>query len=138
VTDFRIGIVVNGATSGLARHQHLRALLEIKSEGGLPLRNGDRLFPDPILVGRNRTSLRALADETGIERWTTDLEAALKAADDTIFFDVAIPGARFDNVCKAIAAGKHMARSTAPWRSRSTPTRRALKCPSSAAASSAT
>jgi predicted dehydrogenase len=108
VTDLRIGIIVNGATSGLARHQHLRALLEIKSEGGLPLRNGDRLIPDPILVGRNRTSLRALADETGIERWTTDLEAALKAADDTIFFDVAISGARFDNVCKAIAAGKHI------------------------------
>jgi predicted dehydrogenase len=108
VVDRRLGIIINGATSGLARHQHLRALLAMRAEGGLPLQNGDRVLPDPILVGRNSVTLRALSDAIGVERWTTDLDAALGAPDDTVFFDVAATGARFDSVCRAISAGKHI------------------------------
>lgn len=108
MTERRVGIIVNGATSGLARHQHLRALLAFRSEGGLPLRNGDRLIPDTILVGRNGVKLSALAKELDISRWTVDLDAALHSTDDTIFFDVSATAGRFENVCRAIAAGKHV------------------------------
>lgn len=44
-------------------------------------------MPDPILTGRNADKLRSLAEKNGIERHTTDLDAALANPDDTIFFD---------------------------------------------------
>ena len=46
-------------------------------------------MPDPILVGRNEAKLAELAKAHGITRWTTDLDAALKNKDDTLFFDAA-------------------------------------------------
>jgi predicted dehydrogenase len=106
MAERRLGIIVNGATGGLATHQHLRALLTLRREGGLPLANGDRVMPDPILVGRNAAKLQALAAASGIARWTTDLDAALGASADTEFFDAATTGARYDVVRRAIAAGK--------------------------------
>jgi hypothetical protein len=36
-----IGIVIDGATGRLGTTQHLRALLAMRGEGGLPLGNGD-------------------------------------------------------------------------------------------------
>ncbi len=104
----RVGIIVNGATSGLARNQHLRALLAIRAEGGLPLVNGERIMPDLILVARNPDTLRCLAEANGVARWTTDLDAALASPRDTIFFDVAATGPRFDAVRRALSAGKHV------------------------------
>ena len=44
-----IGVVIEGATGRLGTTQHLKALLAIRSEGGLPLKNGDRLVPEPVL-----------------------------------------------------------------------------------------
>ena len=44
-------------------------------------------MPDPILVGRNAEKVAALAKAHGIERWTTDLDAALANPNDTIYFD---------------------------------------------------
>ena len=108
MTDIRIGIVLNGATSGLSRRQHLRALTAIRAEGGLPVNSTDRIIPDLILVGRNAEALRALAENNGNLRWTTDLDAALASKEDSIFFDVAATGARFDAVSRAIDAGKHI------------------------------
>ena len=58
----RIGIVIDGATGRLGTTQHLRALLAIRGEGGLPLANGDRLMPEPVLLGRNPEKLAALAE----------------------------------------------------------------------------
>jgi len=46
-----IGIVIDGATGRLGTTQHLRALLAMRGEGGLPLGNGDRLMPEPVLLG---------------------------------------------------------------------------------------
>jgi predicted dehydrogenase len=80
----------------------------MRAEGGVALKSGDRLIPDPVLVGRSPEKLRDLAAEIGVERWTTDLDAALKSAEDTIFFDVAATGCRFGAVHRAIAAGKHI------------------------------
>lgn len=105
----RIGIIMNGVTGRMGMNQHLiRSIVEIRKQGGVALSNGDRLMPDPILVGRNRDKIAALARAHGIERYTTDLEGALRNPDDTIFFDAATTQARPGLLKQAIAAGKHV------------------------------
>ena len=43
-------------------NQHLvRSILAIRDQGGVALPNGDRVMPDPILVGRNAEKVAALA-----------------------------------------------------------------------------
>jgi len=105
--DRRIGVIINGATGRMGATQHLAHLLALAREGGLPLRNGDRLIPDPLLVGRNAGPLAALAGAHGGLRWTTDLAAAVAGADE-IFMDCAATGDRPARVRRAIAAGKHV------------------------------
>src|SRR5204862_1091709 len=61
-----------------------------------------------ILVGRNAENIAALGNEDGIARATTDLGAALKNPNDTIFFDAATTQMRADLVTQAINAGKHI------------------------------
>ncbi|TMJ64757.1 MAG: gfo/Idh/MocA family oxidoreductase, partial [Alphaproteobacteria bacterium] len=51
MADHRIGVIINGATGRMGTTQHMANLLAIAAEGGLPLRNGDRLVPDLMLVG---------------------------------------------------------------------------------------
>ncbi len=102
-----IGIIINGATGRMGATQHLKGLLAIRAEGGLPLRNGDRLMPDPLLVGRDAGRIKALAQENGGLRWTTDVDAAI-AGSDQVFMDCAATGGRAALVRKAIAAGKHI------------------------------
>jgi predicted dehydrogenase len=105
----RIGIILHGATGRMGTNQHLRrALLAFRDEGGLALANGDRLVPDPVLVGRDPGKLSALASALKVERWSTDLDAALSDRDDTIFFDCAATGSRPALAKRAIAAGKHI------------------------------
>ena len=58
----RLGIVMNGVTGRMGTNQHLvRSIVAIRAEGGVALSNGDRVMPDPILVGRNKEKLSALA-----------------------------------------------------------------------------
>ncbi|MFC7398336.1 Gfo/Idh/MocA family protein [Chelatococcus sp. GCM10030263] len=108
MTTHRIGIIMHGATGALARQQHVASLVAIRKEGGLLLPSGLRLMPDPIFVGRSAERLTELADQTGIARWTTDLDAALGDADDAVFFDAATTSLRYDVLRKAITAGKHI------------------------------
>ena len=104
-----VGIIMNGVTGRMGTNQHLiRSILAIRAEGGVRLANGDRLMPDPILVGRNAEKVSALAKAHGVERWTTDLDAALANRADTIFFDAATTQMRPALLQKAIAAGKHV------------------------------
>lgn len=103
----RIGIIINGATGRMGTTQHMAHLLAIAGEGGLPLRNGDRLVPELLLVGRDAGRLRALAAAHGNQRWTTSLDEAL-AGPDSIFMDCAATGGRPERVRRAIAAGKHI------------------------------
>ena len=59
-------IAMEGVTGRLGTNQHLiRSILAIRKEGGLPLRNGDRLMPEPVLLGRNPEKLAALAAAHG-------------------------------------------------------------------------
>jgi predicted dehydrogenase len=102
-----IGIVMNGVTGRMGTNQHLiRSLLAIRKEGGLRLKNGDRLVPEPVLVGRNAEKLRGLAEAHGLRRFTTDLDAALADPANRIYFDAQTTDRRAEGVRKAIAAGK--------------------------------
>ena len=105
--DRRIGVIVNGATGRMGTTQHMANLLAIAAEGGLKLRNGDRLVPDLLLVGRDVDRLSALATAHSGLRWTTNLAEALAGSDD-IFMDCAATGDRPARVRQAIAAGKHI------------------------------
>jgi predicted dehydrogenase len=105
----RIGIIMNGVTGRMGKNQHLiRSILALRNQGGLLLPDGERLLPEPVLLGRNAKKIEALAKELGVERWTTDLDAALSNPEDSIYFDSVLTQQRSENIKKAIAAGKHI------------------------------
>ncbi len=105
----RLGVIMNGVTGRMGTNQHLiRSILAIRADGGVALANGDRVMPDPILVGRNADKLAALAGAHGVERWTTDLEVALAGEDDAVFFDAGTTQMRPGLLERAISAGKHV------------------------------
>jgi len=107
MTHHRLGIIMNGVTGRMGTNQHLvRSIVAIRAQGGVALGNGDRVMPDPILVGRNEEKLAQLAAAHGIARWTTKLDAALRNPEDTLFFDAATTKLRAKLLHKAIAAGK--------------------------------
>ncbi len=103
----RIGIIMNGITGRMGYRQHLlRSILAIRDQGGLELADGSRLQVDPILVGRNLERVKEIAERHGVDRYTTDLDAALANPDDTIYFDAQLTTVREESILKAIAAGK--------------------------------
>jgi predicted dehydrogenase len=105
----RIGIIMNGVTGRMGTNQHLiRSVLALRQEGGLRLADGRRVLPEPILVGRNRDKLEQLARAYGIERFTTDLDAALADKGASVYFDAVTTDLRQENLEKAIAARKHI------------------------------
>jgi len=109
MAQHRLGLIMNGVTGRMGMNQHLiRSIAAIRAQGGVALKNGDRVMPDPILVGRNSEKLAALAKAHGLTRFTTDLDAALKSPDDTVFFDAATTQLRAQLLRKAMAAGKHI------------------------------
>ena len=100
-------MIMNGVTGRMGTNQHLvRSIVAIRAQGGVALGNGDRVMPDPILVGRNEEKLAQLAAAHGIARWTTKLDAALRNPEDTLFFDAATTKLRAKLLHKAVAAGK--------------------------------
>src|SRR5258708_4403894 len=103
-----IGIVIDGATGRLGTTQHLRALLAIRDEGGLALGNGDRLMPQPVLLGRAPERLAALAERSGGLEWSTDRDAALADPAVELYFDASATGGRPERARAAFAAGKHV------------------------------
>jgi predicted dehydrogenase len=103
-----IRVVIDGATGRLGTTQHLKALLAIRAEGGLPLKNGDRLMPEPVLLGRNAEKLAALATASGGLAWSTDGDACLADKTVDIYFDATATGGRPERLSTAIAAGKHV------------------------------
>lgn len=109
MTRRSIGIIVNGVTGRMGYRQHLvRSLLAIREQGGLPLGDGTRIWPEPILVGRDETRLRAVAERHGLTDWTTDLAAALARDDAEIYFDAQVTQQREKAIRQAIEAGKHI------------------------------
>ncbi|WP_316976221.1 Gfo/Idh/MocA family protein [Shumkonia mesophila] len=109
MAEKRLGVIMNGVTGRMGTNQHLvRSVLEINKEGGVVLKDGTRVVLDPILVGRNADKVSRLAKAHGVERWTTDLDAALADKKDELFFDAASTQLRAALVKKAITAGKHI------------------------------
>ena len=102
-----IKIILEGATGRLGQNQHLRALLDIRHEGGLLMGDGTRLMPEPLLLGRNSVKLSALATKHGLA-WSTDRDACLADSKNSIYFDVSATAERVVRAKAAIAAGKHV------------------------------
>jgi predicted dehydrogenase len=105
----RLGIIMHGVTGRMGMNQHLiRSIVAIRNQGGVTLSNGDKVMPDPILMGRNAEKIEALAKANGISRFGTDLDKALANKEDTVFFDAGTTQMRPTLLAKAIHAGKHV------------------------------
>src|SRR5947207_2605276 len=105
----RLGLIMRGVTGRMGMNQHLiRSILAIRAQGGVTLANGDKVMPDPILIGRNADKMEALAKAHNVARWGTDLEKALANKDDTVFFDAGTTQMRPTLLAQALRAGKHV------------------------------
>ncbi len=103
----KIGVIMNGVTGRMGTNQHLkRSIIAIREQGGVKLDDGSVIMPEPLLVGRNEDKLKALAAETGVEHYTTDLDAALGDSAFGVYFDSSTTQARVEGVRRAIKAGK--------------------------------
>lgn len=108
-TTRSLGIIMNGVTGRMGSNQHLkRSILPIMKQGGVRVNDDLVVMPDPVLVGRNPEKLERLSEETGVEKWTTDVEAALANPDNEIYFDAQITDLRYESVMQALEAGKHI------------------------------
>jgi len=106
LAEQRLGIIMHGITGRMGYNQHLvRSILAIREQGGLALKNGDRLMPDPILVGRDGDKLERIAKQHGLSRWSTDVGAALADPRDTVFFDAGTTQMRAGLLGRALDAG---------------------------------
>ncbi|MCL4186653.1 MAG: Gfo/Idh/MocA family oxidoreductase [Rhodobacteraceae bacterium] len=104
-----IGVIVDGATGRLGRNAHLEgSLLAMRAEGGLPLADGTRLVPRPVLLGRDPGRLAAVAGALGGLPFSTDRESLLSDPANGVYFDAALTAGRHGRAMAAIAAGKHV------------------------------
>jgi predicted dehydrogenase len=105
----KIGIVMNGVTGRMGTNQHLgRSIAAIRKQGGLRLRDQTIVMPEPVLLGRNEGKLSALANEWGVERWSTDLDHCLADKENIIYFDAQLTQVRAQSVQAALKARKHI------------------------------
>lgn len=104
-----VGIIMNGVTGRMGTNQHLvRSIVAIREQGGVELANGDKIMPEPILVGRRKNRLKELAEQFNLSRWTTDLDEALADDYNQIYFDSQTTVRRAEGIRKAIEAGKNI------------------------------
>jgi predicted dehydrogenase len=102
-------IIMNGVTGRMGHRQHLlRSVLAIRRDGGIAMPDGGRLQVEPILVGRSRDKLAALARAHDVAEFTTDLDAALADERTSVNFYAQVTGERRKAILQAIAAGKHI------------------------------
>ena len=102
-----VGVIMNGVTGRMGTRQHLeRSILAIREQGGVKMKSGETIMPDPILVGRNEEKLRTLAEKHGLKRYSTNLDACLADPYNQIYFDAQTTSQRAAGVNKAIAAKK--------------------------------
>ncbi len=100
---------MNGVTGRMGTNQHLmRSIVEIIKQGGVAVSANETIMPDPILVGRNLDKLKKLCAQSGIEKWTTNVDEALADPAYSIYFDAQTTGRRADAVRRAVKEGKHV------------------------------
>jgi predicted dehydrogenase len=108
-TIHRIGIIMNGVTGRMGTNQHLmRSIVEIIKQGGVKVSPSEFIMPDPVLVGRDAIKLQKLSEQSGISKFTTDLETVMKDPSYQIYFDAQTTGRRAEGVRQAVKAGKHV------------------------------
>ena len=106
---YKIGIIMNGVTGRMGTNQHLmRSIKPIMEQGGVKLPNGEVIEVDPVLVGRSEAKLKALAKQSGVQKYTTDLDSVMSDPNYQVYFDAQVTGRRAAAVKKAIEAGKHV------------------------------
>ena len=106
----RLGVIMNGVTGRMGTNQHLvRSINAIRDAGRRRARrrHGGSCRTRSWSAATRPRSRRSRSAH-GVERWTTDLDAALANRDDAIYFDSASTGLRPELIRKAIAAGKHI------------------------------
>src|SRR5258708_26349370 len=109
MTARTLGLIMNGVTGRMGVNQHLiRSVVAIRNQGGVLLSDGSRVMLDPVLVSRSADKVKALAEQHGGLRWSTDLDAEIKSPKNDIFFDTATTQMRPTLLEKAIAAGTHI------------------------------
>jgi len=86
----------------------MRSIVEIINQGGVKISEEEVIMPDPILVGRNSEKLKKLAEMSGIQKWTTELNPLMNDASYQVYFDAQTTGRRVAAVKQAVAAGKHI------------------------------
>jgi predicted dehydrogenase len=105
----KIGIILNGVTGRMGTNQHLmRTMVPLIKAGGIKISDTEVIIPDPILVGRSSAKLIERCKMANLEKWTTDLDAALSDTHNIIYFDAQTTDRRVPSVKKAIKAGKHI------------------------------
>ena len=88
LTIHKVVIILNGVTGRMGTNQHLmRSIVEIINQRGVKVSLTEFFLPDPVLVGRNEAKLKKLCEQSGIEKYTTDLESVLKDPSYQVYFD---------------------------------------------------
>jgi len=100
---------MNGVTGRMGKNQHLlRSIVEIIKQGGVRISDDECIMPDPILVGRNDSKLKALSELSGIGKYTTNLDEVIKDPAYSVYFDAQTTGRRAGAVRLAASNGKHV------------------------------
>ncbi len=106
-------VALHGVTGRMGTNQHfIRSILAIIRDGGLRLVTGNTLTVEPILVGRDETKLKRLAEDVALQEigrtvcWSTDLECVIADPSIDIVFDSARTLLRPAVLRQAIEAGK--------------------------------
>ncbi len=105
----KIGIIMNGVTGRMGTNQHLvRSILAIREQGGLKIRDGEVIIPEPVLLGRSETKLQRLSEAHGGLPYSTDMQKLLRDERYSVYFDAQTTVLRYAAVKEAIEAGKHI------------------------------
>ena len=110
MAEKRLGIIMHGVTGRMGTNQHLvRSIAAIRKQGGVVLKDGTRVMPDPILVGRRLEALQAL--RAGARRRARDAPTSTRRSRTRRTPSSSTPrrpscGRRCSK--RAIAAGKHV------------------------------
>src|SRR5580658_4715139 len=95
-------IAMNGVTGRMGTNQHLvRSILAIREQGGVALSTGEKVMPEPILLGRNAEKLQAMAKQHGVEHWSTDIDKVLNDPAVEVYFDAQLTQVRAEWVERA-------------------------------------
>ena len=108
-TIHKVGIIMNGVTGRMGTNQHLlRSIAEIIKQGGVKVSASEFIMPNPVLVGRDAVKLEKLAHQSGVNKFTTNLESVMADPAYQVYFDSQTTGRRAEGVRQAVKAGKHV------------------------------